>query len=102
MHKPRLASVIALAVLIAYTGLSALGLWIEKDQTIAPQWIPLLNCLGFVLAFPLVLLVLAIEPQEVAGIVCYITAIVLNSYLWGYSIAWVVKRIPRGQPPTQS
>ena len=44
-----------------------------------------------VLSFPLVLLVLALDPQYEAAVVMFVLAAVVNCYLWGYGTEWVVR-----------
>jgi hypothetical protein len=103
MRRPQLGSVIALGMLVTYIGLTALGLWLETDQTNVRQWLPMVNCLAYVLAFPLVQLVMSWGPlyeAYEAGAVLFVIAVVANSYLWGYSIAWAVKWICRGRSAT--
>jgi hypothetical protein len=51
---------------------------------------PISRIAFIVLSFPLVTLVILLYPQYGAAVVMYISALVLNCYLWGYGIEWLV------------
>ena len=101
MRKIRLGSLIALGLLLLYGALVAGCLWLENANEISNQrhiFLFLEICAG-VLSFPLVLLVILLDPQYGAAVVMFILAAVANCYLWGYCIAWIIKRVRRLQAP---
>ncbi len=99
MSKIRLGSRIALGLLLLFGALIASGLWLERAGEIPNHrhaFLFLEICAG-VLSFPLVMLVMLLDPQYEAGLVMFILAVVANCYLWGYGIEWIIRRVQRSQ-----
>jgi hypothetical protein len=95
MRKISLGSLIALGHLLLFGVLVACGLWLERAHEISNHWHVFLfleTCAG-VFSFPLVMLVMLLDPQYEVGLAMFILAAVANSYLWGYCIAWVIRRL---------
>lgn len=86
---------VALGLLAFYAILVASGLWLERAHWPYGHLHVILEILGGVLSFPLVHLVLLLDPQYEAGAVMFIVATVANCYLWGYCIEWIIKRLRR-------
>jgi hypothetical protein len=94
MRKIPLGSLIALGLFVLFGALTAGGLWLERAHEISNHWYIFLCleiCAG-VLSFPLVLLVILVDPQYEVGVVIFILAAVANCYMWGYCIAWIIRR----------
>ena len=95
MPKLRLGSRIALGLLAFYAAIVASGLWLERAHWPYGFLHSTLEILGGVLSFPLVLLVLLLDPQYEAGVVMFTVAAVANCYLWGYCVEWIIRRTRR-------
>ena len=91
----RLESLIALGLLLLFTILIAITVWF--DASLGP-WEGLIQLCLTLLSFPLGMMMMLAEPQYEPGLVFVILAMVANCYLWGYCIAWIVRRIRRSQP----
>jgi hypothetical protein len=99
MRKIRLGSLIALGLLFLYAALAAGGLSLERVNAISSHrhlFLFLEICAG-VLSFPLVMLVILLDPQYEVGLVMFILAAVANCYLWGYCIARLIRQVRRFQ-----
>jgi hypothetical protein len=95
MSGMRPGSWIAFGLLAFYATIVASGLWLEQTDWPYGPLHAILEIVGGVLSFPLVLLVLLLDPQYEAGLVMFIVAAVANCYLWGYCIEWIIRRTRR-------
>jgi hypothetical protein len=94
-----LGSWIALGLFLLYIALVAGGLSLEKTHEISNrQYLMFFMEIGAgVLSFPLVMLVMLLDPQYEVGLAMFILAAVANCYLQGYCIAWIIQRKRRLQ-----